>query len=229
MASYSRIYVMYSLDVFAFKAQQNYYWSLLDKQEQAMATRFKSELLQDRYIICHGLLREQLADYIGVPAKSLRIDKAEFGKPYLKDYSEINFNMSHSGNYWLIALGEGGQIGVDIESYKSRNTWEGLVKKCFAQEEIEYWRSLKPDQQGAAFYDIWVQKEAFVKAVGQGIRLGLNQCVTNQKPYCSFLRLPESCGAVEQWQVERLALASRVHAAIVSHQQEMIVSFIRIK
>jgi len=219
----------YSLDVFEFKAQQNYYWSLLDKQEQAIATRFKLELLHDRYIICHGLLREQLADYIGVPAKGLRIDKAEFGKPYLKYYPEVNFNMSHSSDCLLIALGEGGQVGVDIESYKPRDTWEGLVKKCFAQEEIDYWMGLKPNQRGTAFYNIWVQKEAFVKAAGQGITLGLNQCVTSQKSHASFLRLPESCGAVEQWQVERLMLASHVHAAIVSHQWEMTVSLIRIK
>ncbi len=224
MNSKPTIYVTYCLAVSAFQTKKNDYWALLDSQEQRIATRFKLKLLHERYVICHGLLREVLANYIGVSADSLCIDKAEFGKPYLKDYPEINFNMSHSGDCFLIALGENCQVGVDIESYKPRSTWEGLVKKCFAQEEIDYWMSLDPKQRGAAFYDIWVQKEAFVKAVGQGITLGLNQCVTSQKPCCSFLRLPESCGTVGQWQVEPLMLASHVHAAVISNQQKMTVS-----
>lgn len=224
MNSKPTIYVTYCLAVSTFKTKQNDYWTLLDEQEQLIATRFKLELLRERYVICHGLLREVLANYIGVSADSLRIDKAEWGKPYLKDYPELSFNMSHSGDCLLIALGKDCQIGVDIEVYKARNTWAGLVKKCFSQEEIDYWMGLDPEQRGAAFYDIWVQKEALVKAVGQGITLGLNQCVTSQKPCCSFLRLPKSCGIVEQWQVEYLMLASHVHAAVISNQQKMTVS-----
>ncbi len=191
------------------------YFALLDKDEQQMASRFKFDELKQRYIICHGILRELLATYVAEPAAQLRIVQAQYGKPYLADFPELSFNMSHTGDCLAIAIGQQCRLGVDIECYKVRNTWDGLVKKCFAQQEADYWYALDTSVRGHAFYQFWVKKEAFVKAVGQGITLGLNQCVVNPNGFKTFLSVPEHCFAAAQWHIEALVLPDNIFGAVV--------------
>jgi 4'-phosphopantetheinyl transferase len=128
--------------VSSFYHRHAHYLSLLDANELAVIDRFKFPQVRDNYIVAHGLLRETLAIYINESAGQLKFSQTEFGKPFLADYPELSFNMSHSGNSLAIAVAQQCQLGIDIEYYKSRATWAGLVKKCFALEEADYWHSL---------------------------------------------------------------------------------------
>ena len=214
------IEVYYTPSVLDFEPQQARYRALLDKDELAIAARFKFEGLRQRYILSHGLLREQLAAAVHDSAANLRIDKTEFGKPFLADYPTLSFNMSHSGNYLAIAISTACQLGIDVECYKARDTWDGLGKRCFAAEEIAFWSSLDRAECGAAFYQFWVKKEAFVKAVGKGITLGLNQCVINPDTLNTFLSVPECCGRADQWQIDDLVLSEGIFGAVVCDTQK---------
>jgi phosphopantetheinyl transferase len=102
----------------------------------------------------------------------------------------------------------------------------GLVKKCFALEEADYWHSLDKAEQGRAFYQFWVRKEAFVKADGKGITLGLNQCVINPVDLNGFLRVPESCGSADLWRIDAISLSEEVMAAVVCDQQDITLRFL---
>ena len=158
----------------------------------------------------------------------MRIDKAEFGKPFLPDHPELSFNMSHSGDILAIAISSKCQLGIDIECYKARDTWEGLVKKCFASEEADYWYRLANTERSHAFYQFWVKKEAFVKAVGKGITLGLNQCVVNPDDLSSFLRVPETAGLADKWQIYPLGLSANEFGAVVSDLKNVIPRLIKL-
>lgn len=207
--------IYYASSVLSFTPRLSSYLAVLDKHELAIAERFKFAELRDRYIINHGILRQLLAEHVNESAPDLRIDKTEFGKPFLPDYPELSFNMSHSGNILAVAISSQCQLGVDIECYKARNIWEGLVKKCFAPEEADFWYSLDKSERSRAFYQFWVKKEAFVKAVGKGITLGLNQCVVNPSDLSSFLRIPDLGGLADQWQIYSLGLSENEFGAIV--------------
>ena len=209
-----------------FYHRHAHYLSLLDANELAVIDRFKFPQVRDNYIVAHGLLREILANYINESAVQLKFSKTEFGKPFLADYPELSFNMSHSGNSLAIAVAQQCQLGIDIEYYKPRDTWAGLVKKCFALEEADYWHSLDKAEQGRAFYQFWVRKEAFVKADGKGITLGLNQCVINPADLNGFLRVPETCGAADLWRIDALSLSEEVMAAVVCDKKNAMLRFI---
>ena len=174
------------------------------------------------------ILRQLLAKRVNESAANLRIDKAEFGKPFLPDHPEVSFNMSHSGNILAIAISTQCQLGIDVECYKARNTWEGLVKKCFAPEEADYWHSLDNAERSHVFYQFWVKKEAFVKAVGKGITLGLNQCVVNPDNSSSFLRVPELGGLANQWQIYSLDLAENEFSAVVCDKQNAVLHLLEL-
>jgi 4'-phosphopantetheinyl transferase len=191
-------------------------WQILDVAEQANALKIKNDLLRNRYIAAHGRLRKILADSLNESPEKINIKKAEYGKPYLVDTPELVFNLSHSANAIVIALGYNCRLGVDIESCKPRTSMAALVDKCFAEEEITYWNNLPEAQKTPEFYRYWTRKEAFVKATGRGIALGLNHCVINPENQTEFLRVPASCGLASTWHVLDIALGQDVCSAFVT-------------
>jgi len=177
------------------------HWQHLSASELAHAATFKNPLLRNRYVSVRSHLRQVLAQKLAVAPKTIEFSKAEHGKPYLADYPELAFNLSHSANAWIIAVGWRCRLGVDIEIAKPRANLPALVEKCFADVEASYWHSLPEHQQTAAFYRFWTCKEAFVKATGRGIALGLKQCVLNPEQPTEFLNVPEEFAPASVWRV----------------------------
>ena len=195
--------------------QLEYYWHMLDASEQTQSQQLKSKLNQSHYIQTHGLLRILLAESVNEKPQNLSIAKAQHGKPYLPDYPELAFNLSHSNNHLLIALAENCQLGVDIEMIKPRSNLNGLVKKCFSETEAMYWQNLPEHQKIPEFFRFWTTKEAFVKATGRGIALGLHQCETNPEQSGEFLNIPMGFGLASSWQTYLLDLSTDICAALV--------------
>ena len=75
---------------------------------------------QHQYVICHGKLRTILAGYTGIAPEKICFAQEAFGKPYIivedQPY-EIKFNLSHSGNTMLVAVGFHKSIGIDVEMW----------------------------------------------------------------------------------------------------------------
>jgi len=202
------------------------YWRVLDAVERAHAEKIKNDLLHKRYVEVHGCLRNILAQTLNQPPEQINIKKTEHGKPYLVDMPELVFNLSHSASALVIAVGWNCQLGVDIESCKPRTSLAGLVDKCFAEEEIAYWNKLPEAQKILEFYRFWTRKEAFVKATGRGIGLGLNRCVINPENQAGFLRVPADCGQASTWHVQDIALGQGVCSALVTDKDVVEVRLI---
>lgn len=89
----------------------------------------------------------------------------EFGKPYLKD-CELHFNVSHSGEYLVIAISEK-PVGIDIQEPK--NIRDGMYRKVVQPEECV----LIGEDRQEDFLRLWTLKESFVKAEGKGLRISM--------------------------------------------------------
>lgn len=90
------------------------------------------------------------------------IARTAHGKPYVVDGS-LHFNVSHSGDYALIAVSPEAPVGADIQQHRDRTRWQALAERFFAPEEAASLQSLDD------FYRLWVTKEAVLKALGTGI------------------------------------------------------------
>ena len=200
------------------------YWRVLDEAEQTQAGKFKNALLHQRYVEIHGRLRNLLAQVLNQSPEKIRIKKAEHGKPYLADYPELAFNLSHSADRWMIAMGWNCRLGVDVEICGQRSNLSGLVNKSFSKEEATYWIQLPETQKNQAFYRTWTKKEAFVKATGYGIALGLNQCVINPENQAEFLRIPAKCGTPSAWHVLDFELEEGVCSALVADKKFSVIN-----
>ena len=199
----------------------HHYWSLLDDAEKARAGKIKNILLRNYYVQTHGRLRDLLAQVINDAPEKISIATTEYGKPYLVDYPGFVFNLSHSANMLVIAIGWECQLGVDTEHYKQRANLSALVDKCFADEEAVYWKNLPEIQKTLEFYRFWTRKEAFVKATGKGIALGLNSCVINPENPTEFLRVPVNCGQVTTWRLCDIDLGQGLSTALATDKKQV--------
>lgn len=190
------------------------YYALLIKEEQRQADSLTRPQVRSRFVEVRARLRLMLADYLNQASGSILINRTEHGKPFLPKHPELFFNLSHSGKYVVLALTTEAQLGIDVEKIRNRQRFEGLVNKCFVQQEIQYWQALPEQDKSAEFYRFWTGKEAFVKAVGRGIGLGLNRVEIAPNHPSRLLRIPEQYGNPEQWTLVDLDIGKDLRAAV---------------
>ncbi len=137
---------------------------LLSEFERARALRFHTHADQVRSTATRAALRRLLvAKVAGLPSQ-LKFVMNNYGKPYLQGVTGIDFNVSHAGEFALIAISTNGQIGVDIENCDRQLDVRALTEYVFTCSE-------RQDELATAkdFFKRWVVKEAVLKAIGVGI------------------------------------------------------------
>jgi len=88
---------------------------------------------------------------------------------------ELSFNLTHSGREALLAVTRGRRVGVDIERTRPLLRLDRLIRRFFSDHEAEGLLRLGPEEREAAFFRTWVRKEAYLKAVGGGVPVGLSR------------------------------------------------------
>lgn len=189
---------------------------MLDPTEREQAGKFKRERLRLDYVFIHARLRELLADYVNANPAQLQIHRTQFGKPYLPDFPDVKFNLSHTGDRMAVAIALDCELGIDIELNKHRHTLPALVDKCFAESEKHYWLGLPEVEKSQVFYRFWTRKEAFVKATGRGIALGLNNCVVDVHYPDRFLSIPSAFGTPADWTIHEFNIGESICGALVA-------------
>ncbi len=203
------------------------YYHYLNAEEKQKVSSFIRPELQQKYIKTRGVLRKVLAGYLNEKPEEIKIKIAEYGKPFVE--GEFFFNLSHTGNKFVLAVSDVSEIGIDLEQYKQRKNLAGLVKKCFSAVEIKYWESLSEQQQMIFFYQLWVRKEAFVKAIGRGIAVGLDQCVVDPEHQTRFLAIPTEYGCAKEWNIVDIPLNKGDVCAMVIKGVEFAYKQVEIK
>ena len=191
--------------------------ALLSPAELTRADRFLRREHGRRFTIVHGVLRLILAEYINVAPKAIQFQKNEYGKPFLAHEIPVEFNISHSGELALIALTVGRAVGVDLEQYRERLEMEKISKRYFSSTEFSQLMNLPDSQREEAFYACWTRKEAYIKARGEGLSLGLDRFDVAFVPGAppALLRSDVSSEEVNRWSFIDLKLQPRYAAACV--------------
>jgi 4'-phosphopantetheinyl transferase len=118
-------------------------------------------------------LRLLIGAYLGLPGKSVRINRSDRGKPVLDAAShaeELHFSMAKSGNRLLVGFSSARHLGVDLEpAERKAHDPLGVARRYFSGAEAEELSSMSGAELDAAFLRTWACKEAVVKASGEGI------------------------------------------------------------
>ena len=145
----------------------------LAADELTREAKFAIEPARVQYVIARVALRELLAGYCDTTAASIQFDKAERGKPSARDLP-VRFNVSHSGRVALIAVSRDLEIGVDVEQVWQDDDPYRLADRYFSANELAALTGLPEAARTEAFFWIWTRKEAYIKARGDGLFLGLD-------------------------------------------------------
>lgn len=161
-----------SLDLYPAAAQ----WadSTLSAEESERAARFHFEKDRQRYILAHACLRDILSRYLHCETGQVNFSTNAYGKPILFPNTDIDFSLSHSGEYVLIAVARGHKVGVDVEHFRMDLEHEKIARRFFSQAEDEEFNTIPPEQKVTAFFNCWTRKEAYIKAHGLGMSLPLD-------------------------------------------------------
>jgi 4'-phosphopantetheinyl transferase len=176
----------------------------LSPSERARADRFRFEQHRRRFILSHVALREILARYLQADPAKIEFNSNLYGKPYLAGThadSEIRFNLAHSHELALVALTRGCEIGVDVEHIRPIPDLAQIARRFFSLADQTEFSTLPPFQQSNAFYACWTRKEAFIKAVGDGLIYPLDQFNVTLIPGepARFLRVGNDPSEAGKW------------------------------
>lgn len=94
-------------------------------------------------------------------------------RPYQKHIANLDFNLSHSGEWVICGITNQGKIGVDVEYFRPKIGLE-IAERYFAEEEKRFLKTLHGQDQLAAFYHLWTLKEAYIKFEGSTFAIPLN-------------------------------------------------------
>jgi 4'-phosphopantetheinyl transferase len=147
----------------------------LDAAERARAERFVFEQHRRRFTAARGLLRETLAEELGLDPGGLRFEYAARGKPSLAagQGAGLRFNLSHSEDRLLIAIGRELELGVDIERVRDDIEHDAIARRFFSEAERAALLAQPVASRAAAFFVIWTRKEAYIKLLGGGLSIPL--------------------------------------------------------
>jgi 4'-phosphopantetheinyl transferase len=154
-----------------------YYASLLTPSELADANRRRAGEVRDHFTIGRACLRVLLGNAVGIDIRDITITKGAHGKPSIPTTGDtrISFNIAHSKNTLLIAIGRQEAIGVDVEYIDRSVDLMEVAQANFTEDEIARLLSIRDkDEQQKTFYTYWVRKEAIAKADGRGLLLAMN-------------------------------------------------------
>lgn len=143
-------------------------FALLNSEEKARATRFYFERHQRRFTVARAMMRIIISHYLDISPDRLEFTYTTHGKPEVINAQRLQFNISHSGDLALLAIGKTYPLGVDLEHYSAR-PFEGIANNLFSEQEISEFNKVPASLKPAVFFHIWAQKEAFIKACGLGL------------------------------------------------------------
>jgi 4'-phosphopantetheinyl transferase len=193
--------------------------AVLSADEQEKADRFHFALDRMRHVVGRGVLRTILARCTEVSAEQLCFNYNPSGKPHLTNGSNEappQFNLSHSGELILIALTIGRAVGVDVERLRTDIEVERIAASFFSPNERLALRSVPVHLRFDAFFDCWTRKEAYIKAVGHGLSLPLDQFdvsfVPGQEP--ALLATRPDPDEARRWSIQALDVGPDYRAAV---------------
>jgi len=204
------------------------FFQILSPDEQQRAQRFHFERDRVRFIAARGILRRCLGAFLETTADRVRFRYTEYGKPSLSvefSSARINFNISHSGSSVLLAFSIGRELGVDIEEIRPDFATAEIAKRYFSALEVKTLRSLPASVQAEAFFNCWTRKEAYIKAIGEGLSCPLDKFDVTLVPG-ELARLLETRGhglPASRWVMRSLDVGRGCKAALVveGHEGEL--------
>lgn len=170
--------------------------SSLSAAEQVKLRAMKLSATARRFESTRKLLRYLFGAYLNCPDG--HIEKTDEGKPFLPEFPEFHFNVTHSKKMIMVALSRG-PVGVDLERMRNLDVVP-IVKRFFSPQELFLLQQKGQEQNQQTFFKLWTAKEAALKADGQGIVFGMkNNVAIMKEKNVSSIELGKQSWKISSW------------------------------
>jgi 4'-phosphopantetheinyl transferase len=202
------------------ESELRFFESILAEAEINRANRFRFHKDRERFVAGRGLLRVILSPYLGLPANEIIFTYGSHGKPGIRRQEgrpAIQFNLAHSAGTAIYAITRDRPVGIDIELVNHEFPIESVAERFFSKVEVAAFRSLPRDMQRIAFFKCWTRKEAFIKALGDGLSCPLADFDVSLTPgeRARLLKVRWAPEEASRWCMEDIESVPNCAAAIV--------------
>jgi len=157
---------VFKIQLSTYEPMLSYLWTLLNNTEQDRAERYHFKKDKNRFVICRALLKLLISDETNLNVSEINFRKGKHHKPFLPQNPALHFNVSHSEDYAIMAIGNC-ELGVDVEFVNQQFQYKDIIPTVCTEDEKNWIHKASDALQ--TFYKIWTRKEALVKAMGIGI------------------------------------------------------------
>ena len=195
---------------------------ILADDERERAIRFAFARDRRRFVVTRACLRVLLGAAAGCRAASIRFAYGESGKPSLAGgpaVSPLHFSVSHSRDLAVIALSRHAALGVDVEALRPLPDAANIACRYFTAAEADTIATAPDAERLLTFFLCWTRKEAFAKALGDGLTLALDRYRVSCRPGepARVLEIDGSAADAAQWSVYDLTPAPGFIGAAAMH------------
>lgn len=197
----------------------------LSAEEQERADRFRFDVHRNHFIVGRGLLREIIGRYLNVEPGRLQFCYGPQGKPGILNSDGdpgLRFNLAHSGQLALCAVTRNREIGVDLEYVRPVLDMDLVAERNFSPRENAVLQALPASERQLAFFNCWTRKEAYIKAIGEGLSRPLDQFDVSLAPGepARLLWVAGNPQEASCWSLRELAVAAGYVAALAVEGQD---------
>jgi 4'-phosphopantetheinyl transferase len=217
---------IYLIKCFIPVVSKNYntYWEILNKEEQARAKRFYFAKDRVQSVCARGILRQILARCLALSPADICLHATPHGKLFLAKEDNIislEFNLSHAHECIVYALTLIHPVGIDVEYPKDNIDYNGIAERFFSPHEQDQLTQLSPEQKSLGFYSAWTRKEAYIKAIGEGLSHPLTAFDVTLIPgeEARLLRLEKDPDELLQWTLHDFSPFMGYFAAFATKQK----------
>jgi 4'-phosphopantetheinyl transferase len=174
---------------------------LLSQEESLRINRMGAMPRRAEFIVGRGVLRLLISRYTGMIPCEIILNSGTSGRPYLenpKGKEGLFFSLSHSGDWLLIAFGKEEHFGIDLEFKRDSIDPLAISERFFTRPETLLIRSASASVRKDIFYQVWVRKEACLKAMGIALAGGLKAVEIRGDQ--GLISLKQMKGASVKWQ-----------------------------
>ncbi|MFH9015570.1 4'-phosphopantetheinyl transferase family protein [Streptomyces sp. NPDC017943] len=137
--------------------------------------RTTDPLVRFRFVTSRLVTKYTAAAALGTQASALDLAYKIGGRPYLRGLDQVDISLTHTDDLIAVAVSRNGRIGVDAEPADRTMSFDLIHGHVCTPAERTELHPLPEPQRAAALLRLWTLKEAYTKAIGQGLRLGFTE------------------------------------------------------
>lgn len=130
--------------------------------------------VRSRFAASRMIVKYAAGAALGTAPESLELAYRPGGRPYLRGVDQLEISLTHTAEVIAIGLNRRGRIGVDVEPL-GRTLHRDVERLVCTPDERAALAGLPADVRERELRRLWTLKEAYTKALGQGMRLGFTQ------------------------------------------------------